>query len=98
MKNYSGDIFRFVQAGILLIIITGCTSVPKDLGRSDVDALLSERGVPISQIEAENTRSYIESLISAPLVAESAVRIVLVKNPQLKKNLCTFRFGCSGCL
>ena len=85
MKNYSGDIFRFVQAGILLIFITGCTLVPKDLGRSDVDALLSERGVPISQIEAENTRSYIESLISAPLVAESAVRIVLVKNPQLKK-------------
>ena len=41
MKTYTSPIIVAVLFGLL----TGCTSIPDDLGQSDVDALLNERGI-----------------------------------------------------
>lgn len=84
MKNYSSDIFRFVLFSSLLIIISGCTSIPKDLGRSDVDALTSERGLPIDAGTSKSRDELVNSLTADPLTADSAIRIALVNNPHLK--------------
>ena len=67
-------------------LLAGCASVPKDLGRSDVDTLTRERGVPESPPESppDEGGKLVASLAAAPLTADSAVRIALVNNPELK--------------
>lgn len=69
---------------IVFVFLIGCTSVPKDLGRSDVDALIGKRGLPVdSETFKDNKDHFINSLIEKPLTAESAIRIALVNNPKL---------------
>ena len=69
-------------------LLAGCASVPKDLGRSDIDTLTRERGVPESPPESLSTPDevgkLVASLAAAPLTADNAVRIALVNNPELK--------------
>ena len=68
----------------VLLALNGCTTLPPDLGRSDVDALVSERGKPVDAGTSQDGTSLVESLTSQPLDAESAIRIALVNNPELK--------------
>ncbi len=76
---------KFITYSIVItfVFLVGCTSVPKDLGRSDVDALLHERGLPIDAQESKNRKEFVDSLTAKPLTAESAIRIALVNNPKL---------------
>ncbi len=69
---------------IVFILLLGCTSIPKDLGRSDVDTLTGERGLPVDTRTLNNKDEFINSLTAEPLTAESAIRIALVNNKKLK--------------
>jgi cobalt-zinc-cadmium efflux system outer membrane protein len=68
----------------MLVFAAGCTSVPKDLGRSDVDLLVSDHGRPTDSIPEASPAALIDLLTSDPLTAESAVRLALINNPELK--------------
>jgi cobalt-zinc-cadmium efflux system outer membrane protein len=71
------------------IFLSGCANVPADLGRADVDSLLSERG---QTVEA-STRTLLDTLTAAPLSSESAVRIALMNNSRLQSTYATLGFG-----
>ncbi|NNC67000.1 MAG: TolC family protein [Gammaproteobacteria bacterium] len=67
----------------VLILLTGCTSIPDDLGRSEVNILLSKRGIPVNESTTVTKQELLDSLTSKPLTSESAVRIALVNNPHM---------------
>lgn len=71
------------------VVLSGCASVPSDLGRADVDSLLSERG----QTVEINTQTLLDTLTTAPLSSESVVRIALMNNPRLQSTYATLGFG-----
>tara|TARA_R110002049_G_scaffold2743_5_gene21190 strand:- start:81902 stop:83356 length:1455 start_codon:yes stop_codon:yes gene_type:complete len=75
------------------LLLAGCTSIPKDLGRNDVNALISERGVPIEATVKHGSNEVLNALIAQPLTAESAIRIALINNPQLKSTYAGLGIG-----
>ena len=77
---------RNAVAVFFIIALAGCTSLPKDYGRSDIDFLLSERGISKNEIADGQLHAYVQSLINKPLTAESATQITLINNAELKKN------------
>jgi cobalt-zinc-cadmium efflux system outer membrane protein len=72
------------------LVLTGCTSVPIDLGRSDIDALTAERGQAATK---KSAASLIESLTAEPLTAEGAIRLALVNNPALTAHYASLGFA-----
>ncbi len=84
------------RAGVfaMLLLTAGCASVPDDVGRSDVDQLLADRGaqVPITMGTAESD-GLLASLVSEPLTPENAVRITMMNNPELKAAYARLGFG-----
>ena len=76
---------KFITFPITAIIVftAGCTSIPKDLGRSDVDALTRERGLPVETETSMSKDELIGSLKAQPLTADSAIRIALINNPRI---------------
>lgn len=73
-----------ISAAVLATLLSGCSSLPADLGRSDVASLVEARGrLAPSADEAERAR-LVSELIGKPLTAETATRIALVNNPRLK--------------
>lgn len=78
-----------LYAVLAFVVLSGCVSVPSDLGRADVDSLLSERGQPVEA----NTQALLDTLTAAPLSSESAVRIALMNNPRLQSTYATLGFG-----
>lgn len=73
-----------IAALVVLMFLVGCTSIPKDMGRSDVDALTNERGLPVEKDTATSRDEIVSSLTAEPLTADSAIRIALINNPHLK--------------
>lgn len=84
---------RSLLPGILvtsaLLLATGCTSLPPDLGRGQIDQLVAERGYPVDS----RTEELLASLTSTPLSAESAMRIALINNPQLQSSYARLGFA-----
>ena len=80
-------------SSVVLLALGGCATLPPDLGRSDVDALVGERGMPVEAATNENGDSLVESLTSEPLSAESSIRIALVNNPDLKASYAQLGFA-----
>ncbi len=78
-----------IGIAVVLSTLWGCTSVPRDLGRSDVDALVGARGVDTEPAD----EALLQELTAAPLSAASAVRIALINNPQLQSTYATLGFG-----
>lgn len=76
-------------AVLAFVALSGCATVPSDLGRADVDSLLSERGQPVET----NTQALLDKLTAAPLSSDSAVRIALMNNPRLQSTYATLGFG-----
>jgi len=71
------------------VLLGGCTSIPADLGRNEVNELVAARGQSVD----ENTGELLSSLMSAPLSAESAVRIALINNPELQASYASLGFA-----
>ena len=46
-------------AAALFGLLTACTSIPDDLGQSDVDALLSDRGIQTPDESQVDSKEYI---------------------------------------
>ena len=76
----------------VLLIVAGCTSVPKDGGIESVQELVDAqigRDNPASQLEPQNelTAEQISSLLETPLQAEDAELLSMRLNPQARANL-----------
>ena len=74
---------------LAVVLLGGCSSIPADLGRGEVNELVAARGQTVD----ENTGKLLETLTSAPLSAESAVRIALINNPELQASYASLGFG-----
>lgn len=68
---------------VIIVFIAGCTSIPNDLGRSDVDTLTHERGLPVETETSMSRDELLDSLTEQPLTADSAIRIALINNPRI---------------
>ena len=68
----------------IIVLIAGCISIPDDLGRSDVDALTRERGLPVETVPSVSKDEFIDSITAKPLNADSAIRIALINNPRIR--------------
>lgn len=77
------------------VLLAGCAALPVDRGRSDVVALLKERGlaVPAVPADAEAARRILEEVAGRPLSIHDAVRIALVSNPRLKAEYARLGFA-----
>ena len=73
-----------ITAILILVLLVGCTSIPKDLGRSEIDAFVRERGLPVDAETEKSKSELINTLKTKPLTADSAIRIALINNPKLK--------------
>lgn len=79
---------------VSMLILGSCASVPPDLGRSDVDKMVAERGQDASAVvTAEESAELLASLTAAPLTPDSAVRIALINNPRLAATYAALGFG-----
>jgi cobalt-zinc-cadmium efflux system outer membrane protein len=81
--------------GVLaVLVLSACTTVPDDLGRSDVDALAEQRG-RFSSAEATvaSRDELLNQLTSAPLGPAEAVRITLLNNANLQASYARLGFG-----
>ena len=74
---------------LAVAVLSGCASVPPDLGRRDVDTLVAARGQPVDQA----TSALLASLTSDILSVESAVRVSLINNPELQATYASLGFG-----
>jgi cobalt-zinc-cadmium efflux system outer membrane protein len=83
----------FRMALLVLCCLAGCTTIPDDLGRSDVDALTAERG----RASAVQPESVLTELIrqsgNQPLSKEDAVRITLLNNAELQASYARLGFA-----
>ncbi len=73
---------------LLPLGLAGCTTVPSDLGRADVDALIAERGW---SVPTQGPR--LDALLTEPLTPDAAIQVVLINNPGLQASLARLGFG-----
>ena len=81
--------YRRLWLGASVLALGGCVNVPADLGRSEVDQLVKDRGRPVET----TTRELVTALVAEPLTAQSAVRLALINNPQLQASYASLGFG-----
>ncbi len=86
---------RIIRVALLAVLgLGGCTTLPGDLGRGDVDALTGQRGQFSAAAESEQQRDdLIRQLTAAPLSAEDAVRITLLNNAELQASYARLGFA-----
>ncbi len=75
-----------------LVLISGCTSVPKDGGIEPVSELVTARidptvQLPVSGAEPQFSRAQVTQMISAPLNMLDAERLSVAVNPMLRVKL-----------
>lgn len=85
----TGVRFQRPFALVAVVLLGGCASVPADLGRGDVNELVAARGRPVD----ESRNGLLTTLTSAPLSAESAIRIALINNPELQASYASLGFA-----
>ncbi len=85
----TGVRFRRPFALVAVVLLGGCSSIPADLGRGEVNELVTARGQPVDA----RTDELLARLTSAPLSAESAIRIALINNPELQASYASLGFA-----
>lgn len=70
---------------IIAMFLSACSSIPADYGRSDVNEILSKRGVPVDTSDTAEASQMVEQLTASPLTADAATRLALINNADLKK-------------
>ncbi|MCZ6656962.1 MAG: TolC family protein [Gammaproteobacteria bacterium] len=79
---------------ITVAVLSGCASFPADLGRSDVDALVTERGQAVDGAASmETSAELLAALTATPLTPERVIRIALVNSPRLKASYAMLGFA-----
>ncbi len=81
---------RRVATPLVILGLSGCASVPADLGRSDVDSLVTERG---QAVDTGDTAALLASLVTPALSADDTVRIALINNPELQATYAELGFA-----
>ncbi len=76
---------------LLLLLLCGCSSLPENYGKDDVDALLEQRNVLIEN--NNEIKQYTEQLLSAPMSVTEVTQIALIKNSDLKKTYSELGFA-----
>ena len=94
MKTWSPSRWKSPAAGTLLastLVLGGCVTVPLASDARDVHATLGSRwtpGVPVNALSGEASRTDtdadVQALLVRPLTADSAVRIALLNNRELR--------------
>lgn len=85
-------IFRLTL--LAMTTLAGCTAIPDDLGRSDVDAMAEQRGRFSAVAESAEARDELVSrLMAEPLTAEVSVRITLLQNAELQASYARLGFA-----
>ena len=80
--------------GVVFVLVGGCVTLPADLGRSDVEALLEARGQATDQAEStEAVAQMVKSLHAEPLTPTRAVRLALINNPHLEATYAQLGFA-----
>lgn len=89
------EVWKLPSGSALLAatLFAGCAGLPADRGRSDVAALLKERGRDASQVSVEEAARLVKELTSRPLAVDDAVRVALVNNPRLKTEYARLGFA-----
>ena len=77
---------------ITLVLVTGCASVPRDLGRSEVHDLLEARG----QLKPAALDESLSQLLGEPITRATALKIALLNNPQMKVSYARLGFGAAN--
>jgi cobalt-zinc-cadmium efflux system outer membrane protein len=78
------------QAALLAgLVVTGCATVPKDAGFSDVERMMAERGAPRVHWlrggeEDRRVEERLRELLKGPLTVDSAVEVALLNNRELQ--------------
>lgn len=94
MKNLSHPVDSLPALAVCLLFIAGCTTVPADLGRGEVTALLAERGQHNELPDGdEAAMAMLDTLTAVPLTPQSAVRITFLNNPSLSAEIARLGFG-----
>ena len=84
------ELRKYKGLGIgVLAGVGGCATVPADLGRSEVDRMLTERDVPVSAVSTAE----LEQLLAEPLTPVSAWQVALVNNAELQAKFARLGFG-----
>lgn len=81
---------RRIATPVMILGLAGCASIPADLGRSDVDELVAERG---HSIGTDDTATVLSTLVTPSLTADDAVRIALINNPELQAKYAELGFA-----
>lgn len=76
---------KYYAYAVLLFVISGCTSLPKDYGQSEVNTLLTNRDIPAEPLGATDIENHTSSLIKQPLTVDSVTQLALMRNASLKK-------------
>ncbi len=69
---------------VALAVLTGCTSIPADSGRGDVNDWVRARGRVLAPSVDQDVASLVRDALRQPLTADEAVRIALLQNPGLR--------------
>lgn len=80
-------------AALLLAFMTvaGCTSVPADQGRADIHEQVAGRGLMVP--EPADAADFVRQQLAAPLTADAAVQIALVRSPVLRREFAALGFS-----
>jgi len=82
-----------VSVAVMAALLAGCSSLPVDLGRGDVAALIEARGQPAPSVDETARGQLIADLTDKPLTPDGAVRIALVNNPRLNAEYARLGFA-----
>jgi len=74
---------RGVLITLAAVLIAGCTTLPADGGRSEVDDWVAAHRGSDAPRDERTAQQAIDAALRAPLDAESSVRIALSRNPDL---------------
>ncbi len=74
----------------MVLVSSGCTSLPEDLGRGDIDRLMADRGL---RSESVGGAAILASLEGAPLSVEHAISIALANNQGLQATYAELGFA-----
>ena len=92
MNDMNKTIYLKSATVLISLIMTACTSIPKDGGISDVESLLGDKldpsvTLPISGQENQFSAQQIDQMIAEPLTLMNAEQLSISQNPLVKVKL-----------
>ncbi|HEX2584174.1 MAG TPA: TolC family protein, partial [Steroidobacteraceae bacterium] len=76
----------FLLAGLVCVLLNGCSSIPADRGSSVSESLIAERSTVLksASVSQTDTAQRTHELLSQPLSADTAVQIALLNQPRMR--------------